>query len=311
MDKLISVVVTYNSSGWLDRCFPPLLASSRNAHTIVVDNASADSTVAELHERYPAVEVMAQPSNLGFGAANNLGIRRALALGATHCLLINHDAWPLDDAIEVLVETANAHPEAGIVSALHVLVDGRTLDRPFADYLLQAGVRATRADDVAATDPFAVPFVNAAGWLLPRATFERVGGFSPLFFHYGEDRDYAARVHYHGLRILVEPAARMVHARDARPFGWREDGAIQLRSMRTGLRYRLADPTRNGWSQIATAGRWWLGNLVGLVKAGQWRYLLPALGTLDELKALGGEVATHRKAVRTVGGSFLDLPNRR
>lgn len=64
-----------------------------------------------------------------------------------------------------------------------------------------------------AKEPFAVPFVNAAAWLLPRQTMKTIGGFDPIFFHYGEDRNYAQRVEYHGLETVVVPEAFVVHDR--------------------------------------------------------------------------------------------------
>jgi hypothetical protein len=36
-------------------------------------------------------------------------------------------------------------------------------------------------------DVYDVGFVNAAAWLVTRECLEKVGGFSPSFFHYGED----------------------------------------------------------------------------------------------------------------------------
>ncbi|MDE5758519.1 MAG: hypothetical protein K2H85_07890, partial [Allobaculum sp.] len=56
--------------------------------------------------------------------------------------------------------------------------------------------------------------VPAAGWLIPKRTLERIGGFDPIFFHYGEDHNYFQRVNYHGMKTIVIPGAKMIHDRD-------------------------------------------------------------------------------------------------
>jgi len=60
-------------------------------------------------------------------------------------------------------------------------------------------------------DVYQTLYVNAAAWLLPRRTLETVGGFDPIFFHYGEDDNYMQRTHYHGLKIGICPKIRICH----------------------------------------------------------------------------------------------------
>ena len=53
--------------------------------------------------------------------------------------------------------------------------------------------------------------VNAAAWLIPKKTLEIVGGFSPLFFLYGEDDNYCQRVKFHNLKIGICPGSYIKH----------------------------------------------------------------------------------------------------
>ena len=69
------IIVSFNSARDLPACFE---AMSRNTNgvdyeVIVVDNASADGTVQIVRERFPHVRVMANPENLGFARAANMG----------------------------------------------------------------------------------------------------------------------------------------------------------------------------------------------------------------------------------------------
>ena len=61
------------------------------------------------------------------------------------------------------------------------------------------------------------PFINAAFWFIPVRTLKRLGGFSPLFYHYGEDKDYVNRLHRHGLKVGYVPEAYGNHDRQSRP----------------------------------------------------------------------------------------------
>ena len=62
------VVVTYNSSQWIERC----LESVRDYETIVVDHGSTDGTVELVRRRFPEAHVI-EEENLGMAAATTLG----------------------------------------------------------------------------------------------------------------------------------------------------------------------------------------------------------------------------------------------
>lgn len=61
-----------------------------------------------------------------------------------------------------------------------------------------------------------LPFVNAAFWMIPCNVLRTVGGFSPLFYHYGEDVDYANRIKHHGYLIGYSPKVFGCHDRENR-----------------------------------------------------------------------------------------------
>ena len=61
-----------------------------------------------------------------------------------------------------------------------------------------------------------VPFVNAAIWLISRKCIEKVGGFSPMFFHYCEDNNFVSRMIYHKLKIGIVTNSKGFHDREFR-----------------------------------------------------------------------------------------------
>ena len=205
MDKNVFVIiVTYNGSRWINKLIPSLLASSYPVHIIAVDNQSTDDTVALL-QQYPEVDLIQTGSNLGFGKANNIGMQKALELGADYLFLLNQDAWVFENTVSSLVANMEANAQIGLLSPLHFQANETEYDTSFATYLSRKTVEVNGLP--------LVPFVNAAAWMLSRACVERVGYFEPLFGHYGEDRNYCDRVAYHNFFIAIDPKAKIVHDR--------------------------------------------------------------------------------------------------
>lgn len=215
MNKLFPIIVTYKGQRWYDRCFGSLRQSTIPVQTIVVDNASNDGSVEYIKENFPEIHLIESKENLGFGRANNIAMRYALDHGCDYVFLLNQDAWVEPDTLEKLVDIAERHPDYGIVGPVQVnaertkvlggvikfLVnpDNVNLDL-FSDLVMQT------VDEI-----YPVAEINAAAWLLPRKTLETVGGFDPIFLHYGEDWNYLSRVLYHGMKVGLTPHLKVVH----------------------------------------------------------------------------------------------------
>jgi len=203
--KVFVVLVTYNGAHWIDKNIQSLLQSRYPVSIIAIDNNSTDNS-AELLSKYPLVDLIRSQENLGFGKANNIGMKRALEQGADYVFLLNQDAWVFEETIEGLVYIMETKAEFGILSPLHFSPDiNVNLDDNFKIYL---GRATSRIDSVNI-----VPFVNAAAWMLSRKCIETVGYFEPLFGHYGEDRNYTDRVIYHKFLIGIDADSKIVHDR--------------------------------------------------------------------------------------------------
>lgn len=215
--KILVIIVSYNFERWMDRCLGSLRRSEQPADVIVVDNASQDHTVRLVRERYPEVRLIQSTENLGFGRANNLGMKVALEEGYDYVFLLNQDAWIDRNTLGTLASLCASHPQYGILSPTHLTGSGDRLDHGFACYARLNSLEELAAGPCAdRTPPIPLPFVNAAFWMIPVAVLRRVGGFCPLFYHYGEDVDYVNRLHRHGYRVGYTPAVFGCHDREYR-----------------------------------------------------------------------------------------------
>lgn len=218
--RVYVIVVAYNGAAWIEACLQSLLESHYPVKVIVVDNASSDATVP-LVNKYPSVTCVPLDENLGFGKANNIGIRRALQENVDYVFLLNQDTRIHPEAIGRLIACAQEHNEFGILSPVHLNEDGSQIDYRFSRHI----ARATNPSftqflsdlylDRTLYSIYPISFVNAAAWLISRACLETVGGFDPLLFMYSEDDDYCGRVVFHGFEIGLVPEAVIFHARGA------------------------------------------------------------------------------------------------
>lgn len=208
------IIVTYNGLKWIEKC----LNSCKDYKVIVIDNASKDGTQEYIKNNFSQVHLIEQTNNLGFGQANNLGISIAVKEGAEFVFLLNQDAYLYHDTIPELINTYINNPEYGILSPIHLNGNGTKLDRNFSYYLDYDKNKYFYFDAVKNNlkEIYDVLFVNAAAWLLPLKTLKTVGGFDPLFFHYGEDDNYCQRILYQQYKIGVVTNTYVMHDRESR-----------------------------------------------------------------------------------------------
>ena len=212
MKKVFVIIVTYKGKQWYDECFTSLRESIVPVETIVVDNSPTDEDVEYIKAHYPEIHVIKTKENIGFGKANNLGMRYALDHGCDYVFLLNQDTWIKPDSLSIMLPIAEQHLECGIYSPMHIRADEKSIYIEIED-------RGTNyANDLLSDsyfqslkDIYLFHYVNAAAWLLPRRTLELVGGFDPIFFLYGEDDNYLHRVEYFGQWVGLIPKSQIIH----------------------------------------------------------------------------------------------------
>lgn len=228
MADVFVIIVTYNGMKWLDRCLGSLRLSTIPIHTLVVDNASSDGTPEYIAQHFPEVELIRSDENLGFGKGNNIGLRKAMAVNSHYVFLLNQDAWIKPETIQNLIQVHKANPAYGILSPVHFHGSKDELEIKFSEYASPANTPGLFSDLFMGNlkDVYPTTFVNAAAWLISSDCLKEVGGFNPMFSHYGEDEDYVNRCQYKKIKIGIVPAATIFHDLS---FDW---GKIEFNSSR-------------------------------------------------------------------------------
>lgn len=222
--KVFIVIVTYNGMKWIDNCLKSISNTNINFETIIIDNASTDGTLEFLERNYDKCTLIKSKVNLGFAKANNIGMKLALEKAADYVFLLNQDCYINPNTIKELIIVSQANDQYGILSPIHLNGDGSKVDHNFSYYLtLAKGI----LDDLLlkkAKPVYSSKFINAAAWLITRKCLVKVGGFDTmLFFHYGEDENYAQRTLFHQFEIGIVPTVSIRHDRfrnGIRPFNY-------------------------------------------------------------------------------------------
>ncbi|NBC10726.1 MAG: glycosyltransferase [Planctomycetes bacterium] len=218
------IIVSYNTREITLRCLEDLNAGlgGLQAETIVIDNASSDGSVQAIAERFPRVSRVPREHNLGFGAANNVGLERARG---RYVLLLNSDAFVEPDTVGRLVDYLDKRPGVGVVAPRLLNEDG-TLQRscfrypsPMRAWLENLGIaRLFRPGsplgdyrDWAHDRTGPVDWAIGACLLVRREAIDRAGGFDERFFMYAEETDWQKRIRDAGWDICLLADAQATH----------------------------------------------------------------------------------------------------
>lgn len=219
------VIVSYNTREDLVACLASIDAGRPAGlrEITVVDNASADGSVAAVRARWPDVRIIALDRNVGFGAANNAALTRARG---PLVLLLNSDTLVPPGAVDRLVERllATGAPAAGPrlvdadgrpeVSFGRMLSPGREVVQRI--WVSLAGSRlgvAQRAVARHVSRERDVDWASAACLLVRLDEARDAGFFDERYFLYEEDVDLCAALRAKGGRVLFTPHAQVVHRR--------------------------------------------------------------------------------------------------
>ena len=215
---ITAVVVAFDSEETIDTCLTRLRAASDVAEIRVVDNASRDTTL-EIVQRHaladPRVRFIANPDNPGFAVACNQG---AAASSAPWLAFVNPDCFVEADTLARLHDTADGLGGA-LVGAVLRGEDGiadpaaRRRDPDFAAMLRSRAARdlAVPRDPARPVQP--VDAVSGALLVLPRALFDRVGGFDAGYRLHAEDLDLCRRVRQAGAAVAIDNTVEVLHVR--------------------------------------------------------------------------------------------------
>ncbi|MBP6859503.1 MAG: glycosyltransferase family 2 protein [Candidatus Magasanikbacteria bacterium] len=206
---------------------------------IVIDNNSADGSVEMIKAEFPQVVLIANTENVGFGKANNQGLK--IAKG-DYLMFLNTDVVVLDGALNKLVSYLDSHIDTMMVGPRLLNRDlsfqhacRRMLPNPINSFFHLFGLTKIFkqnkvinnykqfASDPEITGP--TQALSGAAMMFRRQVYQELGGFDEMFFMYGEDLDFSKRVFDKGWKTVYVSDARIIH------FGGQSSGKRRVQSL--------------------------------------------------------------------------------
>lgn len=297
-ETLFVIVLNWNGERVIEPCLRSILSvRGVDLRIIVVDNDSDDSSPEIVRREFPDVELIVNGSNLLFAEGNNVGIRRAMELGARYFLLLNNDTVVDPDFALPMIEAMRRDGAVGIVGPQIRYFDdperiwyGGGEFHPIVWIPRHRDIRRL-SSEVSSRAAGETAYVTGCALMFRRELVLEIGFLDPSYGMYCEDVDFCQRAKEDGWRCRYEPSATVWHKVSASSGGGFTPYKMEHRLASTYRLFRRFKPL------------WWR-MLLFPFHAAALGLLLLALLVTGRWRLLGGAVRGARRIVcMALGGS--------
>ncbi|MGC2639249.1 MAG: glycosyltransferase family 2 protein [Acidobacteriaceae bacterium] len=222
------VIVAWNAGHYLELCLESLAKAppQRSMEVFVVDNASADNTIAMVEAKFPWVKLIRSSENLGFAKGNNVAIRQCQG---KYIALVNPDVIVFPGCLDTLADFLDGNPAVGNVGP-RVFNPDMTMQSTCRRFptLWNNFCTTSRLEGLFKGSKFfagehmfyfphdrtiTVDVLVGCFSMIRRETFDEVGLLDEGLFMYGDDVDWCRRAWNAGWEVAFCPDARAIHDR--------------------------------------------------------------------------------------------------
>jgi GT2 family glycosyltransferase len=223
------ITVSLNIKEIITACLESVIKYTKGLsyEIIVVENGSTDGSLERLKElakKYPQITLINANENIGFGRANNLGVKKAKG---EYLLFLNSDTYVFDNAVKESLENMKKISGCGVYSC-KLLNPDRSIQASGGHFPSLGNVLAWQffIDDL----PFIgrlipsfhpqlasydknqqMDWVTGAYMITPKKVFDEAGGFDEKIFLYTEEMELCFRINRLGLKTIYQTSPAIVH----------------------------------------------------------------------------------------------------
>jgi len=183
--KDITVIITSFRSG--EKIKTCLNSIDRQTKAILIENSNDSKIKNNIEKEFSNVECILTGSNLGYGKANNIGLRKTTTKFA---LILNPDATLHQSALNNFLKTVEKIPK----------------------FAIMAPYTKGEKNNLKNSDPIETINVKGFAMFLNLSEFKDIGFFDEDFFFYFEEIDLCKRLTNHGKKIYLVPDIKINHA---------------------------------------------------------------------------------------------------
>jgi len=210
MKKVSAIIVNWNGKNALSGCLESLFEQDyENLEILVVDNGSQDGSQALVKKKFPAVELVENDENIGFGSAVNRGLEKSKG---DYFIFLNNDLVLKPNCIRELTVLLESDSSVGaaIPKILYYPEQGRDalsntdIINSYGVLINYTGIACPNLIDQ--PDQFDLPSIESACggiFMFSREVYEKVGGFDEDLFLYHEDHDLSWRIRMMGWKLIA------------------------------------------------------------------------------------------------------------
>lgn len=197
--RLSIIIVNYNSKRWLADCLLTIKRQRLSTiEIILVDNHSTDDSLRLVTKKYPAVRIIRNQKNIGFGRANNLG--SSYAKGDL-LLFLNQDTKLFPGCLKEIINQMNHHQVD--------LLGPKILDFNNLDYYHGRHLTLDLVGSLSWGKKTTI--IEGCCLAIKKSVFDALGQFDQEFFMYSEDLDLCWRAWLRGYKIKIASRAIINH----------------------------------------------------------------------------------------------------
>lgn len=221
--KVIAITLNYNQNDYtLDSIKSVLESNYSNFQLILIENGSSSENYQNLLARAPKDErliIERLEDNVGYVGGVNHGLEKASHSNPDYYLVMNNDTLMDKKAISALVDCGERHDKQAIVSGKVYNYDGTDTLQYIGNtkdttglFDFKAYVKNRREVDNGQYDKeMEMGMLDDIFWIIPSTVIKEIGYYSPYFFLYGEQNDYALRATKKGFKLVYTPEAKLWH----------------------------------------------------------------------------------------------------
>lgn len=221
------IIVSYNTSDLLLQCLKSIYKQTLNVcfEVIVVDNASIDGSQQMVKNQFNDVILLESKENMGFGRANNLGVKNA---SGEFLFLLNSDTVLIENSLKSLMNYVQNSNDPNIAAVgCKMLGKNKNPNYSYGNFpsiyqeIFEYGISklfrryykeklCTSVIDTASRIK-KVDYIIGADMFLRKTIFDKINGFDEDFFLYYEETELCYRLNQLGYKIIYFPNTSIIH----------------------------------------------------------------------------------------------------
>ena len=204
----------------------------------VIDNNSQDGSIEAIEKEFPNVNIIKNPVNAGFGAANNLAIKQA---NGKYILCLNTDTLLINNAIKIMYDFMNKEENKNVAVCGSSLYDENlNYVMSFANFpnffntlsisWLFKKLFPILRNQKEPNDIKEVDFITGADIFFRKSILDKIGLFDENFFMYAEEVDLCKRIKKEGYSIKIIPHAKIIHLEEKSSKNFWKNAQMRVKS---------------------------------------------------------------------------------